>query len=269
MADVIWSGNSASAGSRSGPGTGVSYSGASGSSRGSSGSKRSSGAAAVSLGNVLESNFMPNSLVSQGQTDFKSFDDTLSAISSLIQNTFGGGAQANNNANYRQLMEMQNEYNTNSANKVMKFNREMAERQMAFQERMSNTAYQRAVTDLKKAGLNPILAALNGASTPSGSSASGVFASSASPGYDEGYNGVTSVISSLINNLPMLTIASALNGSPKVKSLISNVTNTVDDVSGVVSDVLNGAKNIASKGINWIKRKFTSNGNKAIGGGTR
>lgn len=67
-----------------------------------------------------------------------------------------------------------NKTNIRLAREAMDFSSAQASRQMDFQERMAGSAYQRAVKDMRLAGINPMLAySQGGASSPAGAAGTG------------------------------------------------------------------------------------------------
>lgn len=142
-----------------------------------------------------------------------------------------------------------------------KINIEQAQLNRDFQERMSSTAYQRAMEDMKKAGLNPMLAYMQGgASAPSGSQAT-VESASKTGLFDKALQGYTG-ISAALDRSTGLQQQQSMNES-SIQLQAANAAKAAAETEKIRSET-RGLKRKASEGDLWDK--FYKGVNKVLDG---
>lgn len=161
-----------------------------------------------------------------GQQNAMGFNAAQSAQANALNNAYLESQQAYNDAQ----AALANQTQLDTWNRTAEYNSAEAQKNREWQEYMSSTAYQRAVEDLKAAGLNPILAAMNGgASMGNGATATqgNISAAMASSGLQSGaMNSVGGFQGIMENTSGALAIAGAIaDGMSQIGSAFKEMFN--------------------------------------------
>lgn len=176
-----------------------------------------------------------------------------------------GSSSAQNYASTMGSGKAAMEFENNQAERAMQFTATEAEKNRDWQERMSNSTFQRAVEDMKKAGINPILAA--GAQAPTGQGAMGTGFAAAGHTDSESYGWQKSIQQSLssaesysefANGLTQLWngIDSMINGSQEKHGKTSSGkerTGAEQSGEGKIKKTVSQAKKLSSSAMAMIR----------------
>lgn len=187
----------------------------------------------------------------KGQQNAMGFNASQSAAANALNTAYLQSQQAYND--YQAALANQTQADT--WNKTAEYNSQEAQKNREWQEYMSSTAYQRAVKDLKAAGLNPILAAMNGgASMGTGATATqgNISAAMASSGLQSGaMNSVGGFQGIMENTSGALAMAGAISdGFTQIGNAIKNFRLFGGDegtLKEIISDAGKAANEMAAK----------------------
>lgn len=197
----------------------------------------------------------------------------MSLISSLISGLGGQSSQQSSSYGYsgggtgnsgamatefnRQMMEAQMAYNAQQAELARQHSSAEAQKQRDWQEQMRSTAYQTTVEDLKKAGINPILAASRGATDAgTGAMAGSISAASGIAGgvTDNNYGGENwSMMSGESYSNLGKAVEQGLDGIGQLVGMGGTTTGNGQS-KGLNREMINSAKSIINAGKNVLGR---------------